>query len=654
MSPNQHISKYLDYYADSASRERHAVLIHGKWGSGKTHFIKKWRQKHDSSNKSACLYVSLYGLESIAQIQDAFFAQLHPVLASKSMQFVGALGRGFLQGALKLNLDGDKGSEASMSGDASKAADKALSWLNNVEERILIFDDLERCAIHVDVILGYINSLVEHRGCKAILLANEDEIHAFHSVTGNRNTSQIRYRTIKEKLIGKTFHIEPDIDAAVEVFLKEVGEPTREILKSCLNEILELHSVMETQNLRNLHVLFQDLQRVFQLFSEQSRMRLFDVNGGETGEEFLHKFVRDYAFYTFHIRAGHIRGEDIALVLDSARKFVISRNEQELTAKSEKLQEKYSRGLGITARNMFQMGQNRIELFGPQIPSPELWTKLFTKHSASSQEMDEAVDAFFEWRSPTREPWKKLISIWSLSDSEFKEIWSEIKLDLNNRKERRLGVLLHIFGLQLYLAEQGVGEYSMEFVTGYVRKYFSDLTKYNYWDIEGDNFYEAYDLAESYDSHGYWGMDVKGFKELVSFGLELQRKQERVKLNEQAKAKIIIHLHDSNWLRENLSRGRGRGVFSEAPVLAEVDQFGFIDTLINLSPVIVQLNTIRAIKSRYQDCLPDKLETFRTERPLFEKLREEVDKRVVTNGPTSRLGKKRLIERIDEILELLS
>ena len=39
---NQHIADFLEVYLNAANKPDYAVLITGDWGSGKTHFIKKY------------------------------------------------------------------------------------------------------------------------------------------------------------------------------------------------------------------------------------------------------------------------------------------------------------------------------------------------------------------------------------------------------------------------------------------------------------------------------------------------------------------------------------------------------------------------------------------------------------------------------------
>jgi hypothetical protein len=77
---------------------------------------------------------------------------------------------------------------------------------------VIVFDDVERCAIPICHLLGYINKFVEHGGFKVILVANENEILEREKADESNLNA---YRRIKEKLIGKTFEIVPEIESAL-------------------------------------------------------------------------------------------------------------------------------------------------------------------------------------------------------------------------------------------------------------------------------------------------------------------------------------------------------------------------------------------------------------------------------------------------------
>ena len=72
---NHHVFEYLNYYTGLEVKPGYAVLLRGKWGTGKTWLIKNFIG--ESSNKEF-LFVSLNGVNSYKEIDDSFFQRLHP------------------------------------------------------------------------------------------------------------------------------------------------------------------------------------------------------------------------------------------------------------------------------------------------------------------------------------------------------------------------------------------------------------------------------------------------------------------------------------------------------------------------------------------------------------------------------------------------
>lgn len=69
MSQNKHIEEYLDFYCKKKNQMPFSVLLKGKWGSGKTHFIKQYIK----DNKF--LHISLYGLSLCSEIDENMSTQ---------------------------------------------------------------------------------------------------------------------------------------------------------------------------------------------------------------------------------------------------------------------------------------------------------------------------------------------------------------------------------------------------------------------------------------------------------------------------------------------------------------------------------------------------------------------------------------------------
>lgn len=61
----------------------------------------------EQNPKNEYLYVSLYGVTSYKEIEDAFFQQLHPVLASKGMKIAGKILKGLIKTTVKIDIDRD-------------------------------------------------------------------------------------------------------------------------------------------------------------------------------------------------------------------------------------------------------------------------------------------------------------------------------------------------------------------------------------------------------------------------------------------------------------------------------------------------------------------------------------------------------------------
>lgn len=211
-TPNSHIEEFLNYYYSLEKDPGYAVLLKGKWGTGKTWFIKKTLDSFAQKN-GKYLYVSLYGMTSFKEIEAEFFRQLHPVLSSKKMQLVGKIAKGALKATIKVDLDNDGKADGTLSPQIPEL--NLPEYLTNTSEFVIVFDDLERASIKLENLLGYINHYIEHQNHKVIIVANEEEIIKLQD---GKDNFRFAYTAIKEKLIGKTFEVASDFSGALSFF----------------------------------------------------------------------------------------------------------------------------------------------------------------------------------------------------------------------------------------------------------------------------------------------------------------------------------------------------------------------------------------------------------------------------------------------------
>jgi hypothetical protein len=262
-------------------------MLKGKWGCGKTWFIKKYCEKLKKNGQNY-LYVSLYGITSYSEIENHFFQQLHPVLSSKGMALAGKILKGLIKTSIKIDLDGDNKPDASVN---SQIPDINLSeHFKSADGNILIFDDLERCGIKKQDILGYINYFVEHQGFKVLIVANEDDIIS-------KDKSETLYVNIKEKLIGKTFEIISDIDEVLDNLSKLIeNDATKKEIVDNIRIIKETYLASGYQNLRHLKQSLWDFERLFSVLPP-------DIT---SNKEFSKDLLQVFLAYSFEIKSGSI------------------------------------------------------------------------------------------------------------------------------------------------------------------------------------------------------------------------------------------------------------------------------------------------------------------------------------------------------------
>lgn len=197
MKVNQNIENYLESYL-SKDNTQYATLLTGKWGCGKTYFIKKYIEKHQQYE---FIYVSLFGLKNIDDVNDAIFGAMYPKLTSDTTK----IATGLIKSAAKIGLQFDL--------DELNLKDKIMNFLTkNKDKYIFVFDDLERSFIAYDEILGFINDLTENNSIKVILVANVDEI---------QDDNRAIFDKFKEKVISRTFVVQNDDKVFWELYYEK-------------------------------------------------------------------------------------------------------------------------------------------------------------------------------------------------------------------------------------------------------------------------------------------------------------------------------------------------------------------------------------------------------------------------------------------------
>jgi len=283
---NEHIEENLKHYISMKNPE-YAVLLSGKWGSGKTYFINKYVEDFGSDDKIKFIKISLFGLSKVTQIDEIIFQKLHPVLGHKYAKMTGSM----LKSALKIGLNFDSDEDGKSDGRLT-IDPKEFGFFSDdkksKKELIFIFDDLERTSIALSEILGYINYLVEQSEFKVIILANEDEI-------SDRNN----FNKFKEKIIGKTFEVQQDLDATFDTFINTVENSNDTLIKH-KKLIKDIFIKAEYNNLRHIRQMILDFEYFYTQLDEKFKKH----------DDILQNLIYEFFYFFIEIKAGALNSEN--------------------------------------------------------------------------------------------------------------------------------------------------------------------------------------------------------------------------------------------------------------------------------------------------------------------------------------------------------
>jgi len=207
---------------------------------------------------------------------------------NKVLGIVGNIGKNVIEDWLS-NLEKTKHSIGETLGDL-------ISNMDQVRRYVVVFDDLERASIEGKELLGYINYFVEHMKSKVIILSNEDQF------------TLGQYRETKEKIVGQTFEVHPEIGNFLDYFICKNFLQEEDTL-GCFYErnknlIRQIFLKSEYYNLRALKQVLANFGRLFDAIP----LTLDDVSDYDESkkEEIGKKLLEIYMVFDLELKSNGI------------------------------------------------------------------------------------------------------------------------------------------------------------------------------------------------------------------------------------------------------------------------------------------------------------------------------------------------------------
>ena len=597
-APNLHIKKFLKYYYSFEQEPGYAVLLKGKWGTGKTWFVNQTLNSL-AQQEGKYLYVSLYGVTSFEQIEDEFFKQLHPLLSSKSMALTGKIAKGLLKATLKIDLDGEGKVDGTISAQAPEL--NLPDYLTNTSGFVIVFDDLERASINLESLLGYINHYVEHQGYKVIIVANEEEILAHQE---KQVDFKLAYRRIKEKLVGKTFEINPDLSGALVNFITEVKNGSAQSLyNKNINLISEIYENSQYQNLRHLKQALWDFERFLSFISVDASSK----------DGLLDHLLKIFLILSFEVKSGSILPKDISNFKAAYFSGLLDRESKEKEETPyQRVSNKYK---NVSLRDLL------IE--------ESIWIDFFDKGCCSEERVQESLEKSEYYRTDNTPDWIRLWHSMDLSDDEFSVALESVEKDFYHMKYLEVGVVRHVAGIFLWLSKIGLIKKTrseiLEFCCSYI-DYLKDSDNLKSEISNRPRFRE-------YESWGGLGFHEKESDEFVELNEYIDRLSEQAVVEDYpAAGNELIQLINEDpdlFYRKVVLCNDSDNIYYEIPIFQYIDSVTFVEAFVSAIPS--SRNTVSyAFSKRYKfdnfnasllpelDWLREVIKQLEEKRQLFE------------------------------------
>jgi hypothetical protein len=512
---NEHVTEYLKYFVN-LDNPKYAVMLIGKWGCGKTYYIKNliknWGNENAKDKKDTVVlkpvYISLNGISNTTTITDMIKSEISPFIykttkiAQKTMRILSKI-------AIKtdLNFDNNAATNENITFTPDIMSVFSSKDKNIKGNKILIFDDVERCKVGKEELFGYINNFVEHLECKVILIANEDIIN-----------SEDIYKKIKEKLVGQTFEIESDIETAVDIFIENSKEVNIELDLSPFKDlIIEVFNASQTNNIRVLRQALLDFRRLVK-FIEKKFIKHSRYN----------EFLKNFLSYFLIVYLEYKTGNDKVSEFQNSISAYLSNNKEE--TENDRLAQKYNPTLDkmqiLDSMYVFPIGELLYYI-----------QKGFINNSKLNNQLEQST--FF--LSEKSQDWEKLWCWRILNDNEFIEIRDRVWEQFRKGNITEPLVVTYIAGTMLSLIGANMLKKNRAFIVSKAKSILKRIFEKDKY-VDKNNVYGLLQNAREYNAES-----SSELKEITNY-LYKQVKNGREKLQKEEMKNFFENLQNDSVL----------------------------------------------------------------------------------------------------------
>ncbi|WP_131725416.1 P-loop NTPase family protein [Rhodobacter capsulatus] len=449
----KHLSEYLDYY-QNLDAPGYAVLVAGEWGVGKTHQVRQCIKSDD------CYYVSLFGVKDPAEAHAAVYAAYAPKLDKLNKIITSAGGAAENAGGI-----------AAFGGPAANFL-SAIIRKNLRPDRTIIFDDLERCCMRLEELMGVVSTYVEILKFRVVIVADEDKLLERYG----------KFSIAKEKIVGHTLKVTPSTSEAFDAFAGNVGGEANKYIKSIKNEVLDIFDASGCMSLRVLrHVIF-DLARLWENLSDTH------LKNSAAMSEIIGIFVS----CGIEIRLGRIAPGDLKNRAGQRQAY----SYQQYAAKGNEVK-KSPFILAVERYPTIDLENNILD--------DQVLGDVYEHGRFDRERIVSSINRSQHFARPEDIPaWKYIIKFDKLDNDTLEKAISTMGRQFEKREVTSTGDMLHMFSLRLMMAQHGILGNDINCVRDECLSYVADLLAEGRMPPRELEWTWCDIFENAYDGYGYW------------------------------------------------------------------------------------------------------------------------------------------------------
>lgn len=477
---NAHIEDLLTAYISPSVGAEYAFLLKAEWGSGKTWFIDRFIQKYGDSSEFKFVRCSLYGLHSIDEIYVELFRQMNP---TKHKFDKGVFGK-VIHAASNSSIMGFKVDISSMAISDPKDLDL------NDQRYVFVFDDIERTHVQLEYLMGFFNQLVEIEHQKLILIGDEKRLEKKFK---DESHEEFSYDKIREKLIGKSCYVQPEVNAVVMNTLEHVLY--RKHIESDVEAIVEIYDVAGHKNLRHLIYALNEFDWIYESFTESIK---------ENTEMVSHLF-KVFFILVIEYRAGTLDKEMLKNVDNYRYWFKLFSEEED---KKDEDQERF-KDIADKYRHYGFFQHNNFILSG------DIWQRIIDEYLIDADKINHLIE--MHAADVEVSDWVKLTEFRAHTEETFAEIIRQVEEGLESSKYIELGEILQIVSSLMFYSKKGVYGKSLEDIKLIGISVFDKLSEKGEFKSYAKKQTLFVDIRGAFGGYVYMSQDFDEFKEFMNY-----------------------------------------------------------------------------------------------------------------------------------------